>query len=53
MTPMNWDGMGRIIDIMKIDGMQSGVGRFSAKIDDPYCPWNNGTWPWLSGSEAV
>jgi predicted acetyltransferase len=43
MTPMNWDGMGRVLDIMRIGGMQSGVGRFTAKINDHYCPWNNGT----------
>jgi predicted acetyltransferase len=34
--------MARLLNIHKIDGMQSGPGSFSAQISDPQCPWNNG-----------
>lgn len=35
--------MGRIIDMAKMGGMTTGEGRFSARISDSYCEWNNGT----------
>ena len=36
--------MSRVLDVEKIGGMQVGEGRFSAKISDPLCPWNEGNW---------
>ncbi|MBN1428573.1 MAG: GNAT family N-acetyltransferase [Anaerolineae bacterium] len=36
--------MGRVIDVAGIEGMPIGPGSFSARIDDPLCPWNNGVW---------
>ena len=36
--------MSRVLDIEKIAGMNVGEGSFSAKIIDPICPWNEGTW---------
>ena len=39
---IHYNGMGRILDMAKIGGMQTGPGRFSAKISDPHCPWNEG-----------
>ncbi len=42
--PFSIAPMGRVIDIAGIDGMQTGPGQFSARIRDPYCPWNEGPW---------
>jgi predicted acetyltransferase len=36
--------MGRVLDVAKIGGMQTGPGRFAARITDPLCPWNEGAW---------
>jgi GNAT superfamily N-acetyltransferase len=36
--------MGRVLDVPKIGGMEVGPGCFIAQINDPDCPWNNGTW---------
>jgi hypothetical protein len=35
--------MARVLDVAQIGGMQTGPGRFSARIADPLCPWNEGT----------
>ena len=35
----------------KISGMEAGEGSFSARIIDPLCPWNEGTWN-FSGREG-
>lgn len=37
-------GMGRVIDVASIGGMQVGEGSFTAGISDPLCPWNEGVW---------
>ena len=34
--------MGRVLDVEKIEGMNVGEGQFVAKIEDDFCPWNNG-----------
>jgi predicted acetyltransferase len=34
--------MARVLDVARIGGMQTGPGRFSARIADPFCPWNEG-----------
>ncbi len=36
--------MGRVVDVTALSGMQTGPAGFSARIDDPICPWNNGAW---------
>jgi predicted acetyltransferase len=36
--------MGRIVDVARIGGMRSGPGRFTARVADPLCPWNEGVW---------
>jgi predicted acetyltransferase len=36
--------MGRVADVAAIGGMHTGPGRFSARISDPICPWNEGVW---------
>ncbi len=36
--------MGRVVDVAEIGGMQTGPGRFAARIRDPLCPWNEGVW---------
>jgi hypothetical protein len=33
--------MGRIAIVDAMDGMHTGPGRFTARIHDAYCPWNN------------
>ena len=40
--------MGRVVDVAKIGGMQVGSGRFTARISDPLCPWNEGIWQFES-----
>ncbi|MGD2158789.1 MAG: sterol carrier protein domain-containing protein, partial [Anaerolineales bacterium] len=40
--------MGRILDVIDIKGMMVGAGRFSARINDPICPWNEGVWSFES-----
>ncbi len=34
--------LGRVADVAAIGGMQSGPGRFTARISDPLCSWNEG-----------
>jgi GNAT superfamily N-acetyltransferase len=36
--------MGRILNVKKIGGMEVNHGKFTAKIFDKQCPWNNGVW---------
>ncbi len=36
--------MGRVLDVARIGGMSVGDGSFAARITDPVCPWNQGTW---------
>lgn len=36
--------MSRVLNVEKIGGMQVGEGKFSARIVDPLCPWNEGKW---------
>jgi len=36
--------MARVLDVAAIGGMSTGPGGFSARIADPICPWNEGTW---------
>lgn len=45
--------MGRVLDVSGIGGMVTGSGCFTAKISDPDCPWNNGTWKFEGGSGTL
>jgi len=36
--------MGRVVDVSSLGGMQTGPGRFSARVRDPLCPRNEGPW---------
>jgi GNAT superfamily N-acetyltransferase len=45
--------MGRVLDIAGIGGMQTGAGSFTARINDPDCPWNNGTWKFEGNSGVL
>jgi predicted acetyltransferase len=36
--------MARVVDVTRLGGMHTGPGRFSARISDPLCPWNEGPW---------
>jgi predicted acetyltransferase len=40
--------MSRVLDIEKLSGMDVGEGSFTAKIIDPLCPWNGGSWRFAS-----
>src|SRR5207302_422047 len=40
--------MARIITVADIGGMRCGGGKFSARISDPICPWNNDTYHFTS-----
>jgi GNAT superfamily N-acetyltransferase len=37
-------GMGRVLDVAKIGGMEVRAGHFSIELSDPACPWNEGVW---------
>ena len=36
--------MGRVLDVSRIGGLACGPGEFTARIEDPFCPWNQGAW---------
>ncbi|MBC8331223.1 MAG: GNAT family N-acetyltransferase [Anaerolineae bacterium] len=36
--------MGRVLDVAALRGMQTGPAEFCARVEDPLCAWNNGTW---------
>jgi len=40
--------MSRVLDVGMVGGMQVGEGSFSARIIDPLCPWNEGSWEFSS-----
>jgi predicted acetyltransferase len=45
--------MARVIDVCALGGMQTGSGRFAARITDPYCPWNDGVYAFESTEGAL
>lgn len=45
-------GMGRVIDVANIGGMQVGTGHISFELSDPFCPWNAGVWT-FEGTDGV
>ncbi|MBL7163655.1 MAG: GNAT family N-acetyltransferase [Anaerolineales bacterium] len=45
--------LGRVLDVEKIGGMQTGLGSFTAMISDPLCPWNEGVWKFESADNAL
>jgi predicted acetyltransferase len=45
--------MGRILDVSAISGIPGGSGEFSARITDPFCPWNDGVWRFESRNGAL
>jgi len=36
--------MGRVVDVAGLGGMHTGPGRFTARIADLLCPWNEKSW---------
>lgn len=40
--------MGRVIDLHSLDELPAGPGRFKARVIDPQCPWNEGTYEFAS-----
>ncbi len=45
--------MGRVLDVARIGGMATGSGRFTARISDPLCPWNDGAWQFEGADGAL
>jgi hypothetical protein len=45
--------MNRVLDVEKLGGMSAGEGRFSAKVIDPLCPWNEGRWQFKSSGGSL
>jgi predicted acetyltransferase len=45
--------MSRLLDITRIGGLPAGSGRFSARLTDPLCPWNEGAWRFESRDGAL
>lgn len=43
-TGVRIDPQGRVVIVSEIGGMQAGEGKFSARIQDEQCPWNNGVY---------
>ena len=42
--PVFFSPMGRVVDVAALDGMHTGKGKFSIKITDNLCPWNESVW---------
>jgi predicted acetyltransferase len=45
--------MCRVLDIERMNGMDVGEGSFSAHINDPLCPWNEGEWSFSSRDKKL
>jgi predicted acetyltransferase len=45
--------MARVVDVARLGGMRAGPNCFSARITDPLCPWNEGTWQFESMAGAL
>ena len=45
--------MGRVLDVSKLGGMQVGPGRFSVRVTDPLCLWNEGLWRFESSDGTL
>ena len=45
--------MSRVLDVEHIAGMRVGEGGFSARICDPLCSWNEGTWHFESSDNQL
>ncbi len=45
--------MGRVVDVSKIGGLDTGPGRFAARIAAPLCPWNAGAWEFQNAGGAL
>ncbi len=41
-------GMGRVLDVAGLAGIETGEGRLTMQIHDPHCPWNEGSWDFES-----
>jgi predicted acetyltransferase len=46
--PVRLTPMARIVSLNAIDGIQAGPGRFTARIADRWCPWNEGSYLFAS-----
>jgi predicted acetyltransferase len=46
-------GMGRVLDVAEIGGMEVGSGRFTIELSDPVCPWNEGVWMFETGNGVL
>jgi predicted acetyltransferase len=47
-TGESFAGMGRVLDVSAIGGIEVGQGSFAAQIVDPHTPWNEGIWQFTS-----
>ena len=52
LEPVFFAPMGRVVDVSNINLMRSGPGRFSVRLSDQLCPWNEGIWR-LESSEGI
>jgi predicted acetyltransferase len=46
--PVRLTPMARIVSLDALNGMRAGPGRFTARIADRWCPWNEGTFQFAS-----
>jgi hypothetical protein len=35
---------GRVVDVGGLGGLHTGPGAFAVRVQDSFCPWNEGTW---------
>jgi hypothetical protein len=40
--------LGRVLDVTRLAGIEVGPGQFTARISDPFCPWNEGCYRFAS-----
>ncbi len=40
--------LGRVLDVTRLAGIAVGPGQFTARITDPFCPWNEGDYRFRS-----
>ena len=44
LEPVFFAPMGRVVRLEALAGMQTGRAKFTARVRDPLCPWNEGVW---------
>ena len=51
--PLWVPGMGRVLDVSRLNGIRTAPGYFTAQLKDPLCPWNDGLWRFETNNGAL